>query len=210
MNKRYIIFVAIISLFSSVAMAKSIKSDSTKVLRVTRIDWKPVLEEIFYPEGEKYEIGYTYSSLAPVNTHFPVGLYGEWAGGWAEGWVAFSGEIGVSVTKQTYTMSKDENATYDPLFYSMLGLGVNFNVFSINFNAGIADYKYATTTTSDFISITTNSHKIAAILQPSIHIHIPVDDFEHFISLKVGYNICPSMRDLNGLNIGIGFGGWSD
>ena len=50
--------------------------------------------------------------------------------------------------------------------------------------------------------------KFVAIMQPSIHVHIPVDDFEHFISVKIGYNICPSMHEFDGLNIGIGFGWW--
>ena len=137
MIKKFILIIALVSIYCNVTIAKD--------LVVTR-DVGGIFEDLFYPDGAKYEIGYTYSSIAPVNTLFPVGIYGEWAGEWADGWVAISTEIAANISRQAYTMPKNENATYDPLFYSMLGLGVNFNVFSINFNAGIVDYKYATTT----------------------------------------------------------------
>ncbi len=212
MTKKYTFFIVLLLLpFSNMIMAKPndslqeivVKKDVRKAFVGKFYD---ALENMFYPEGGKYEIGYTYSSVAPANTYFPLGIYGEWAGEWAEGWVALSTEIAFNLSNNTYPLPGKEYVTYAPTLYWLLGLGWNCNVFSINFSAGIVGSSRLTRI--DFLDKTISSNKVNFFLQPSIHVHIPVDDFEHFISLKVGYNICPSLRDFNGLNIGIGFGGW--
>ncbi len=199
MNNKYIFIVIIVTLYYNVA-----KAGDVVVKPDVRGKIEDALEDMFIPDGSKGEIGYTYSSIAPANTYFPLGIYGEWA----YNWIALSAEIGVNVSNKKYAMPKEENATYDPRFYSMLGIGANFNVLSINFIAGIADYKYSQTTIEGDYMKTRKKLKFVAIMQPSIHVHIPVDDFEHFISVKIGYNICPSMHEFDGLNIGIGFGWW--
>ena len=207
MFKRYILAIVLISLGCNFAMAKPKESSNTGFVEK---DWDSIwddfLENMFYPDGCKYEIGYTYASIAPVNTLFPFGVYGEWA----YGWIAVSAEFAANVTDKAYKLSKKTGASYDPHVYFMAGLGANINILSINFNAGVVRYDYEYSSTIDDMLNTTKKQKYAAILQPSIHIHIPVDHWNHFISLKLGYNICPVMHEFNGLNIGVGFGRWYD
>lgn len=205
MLKKSILIFILISLGCNIVIAKPKKSSNTGVVEKDWGSlWGDFLDNMFYPDGGKYEIGYTYASIAPVNTLFPVGFYGEWT----YDWIAVSAEFAANVSDTKYEMSKKAGATYDPYVYFMAGLGANINILSINFNAGVVKYDYKYSSTIDGMLNTTKNKKYAAILQPSIHIHIPVDDWEHFISLKLGYNICPAMHEFNGLNIGIGFGGW--
>lgn len=202
MAKKYIsLIVLLLCHFCNTTFAKDLK-----VVKNHSEAFYDAIDNMFYPDDGKYEIGYTYSSVAPVNTYFPLGIYGEWAGEWAEGWVAISAELALNVSDKMYPVPDKEYATYSPTFYMLLGLGWNCNVFSINLGAGIVDSSRSTKI--NFLDKTISSNRVDFLLQPSIHIHIPVDDFEHFISLKIGYNICPSMHDFNGLNIGVGFGGW--
>ena len=215
MNKLLYFLLGSLLFFSYLpANAKQNKKENNTnhTLRVER-DWDYIwdtMEDIFYPDAIKAEIGYTYSSLAPINTMFPIGLYGEWT----YSYLAVSGEMAAHLSRNPYKFSNKENETYDPLFYAMAGAGVNFNCFSINFNAGIVDYtrqhteEYTVSTEGLYYSssITTHKNAVAFIMQPSIHIHIPLEDYyAHFLSLKIGYNYCPKLPECNGLNIGIGF-----
>lgn len=208
MKKKCFIFFILSFLCCNVAVARSKNNSEVMVVKTNHgAKWGDFFDNMFYPDGySKYEVGYTYASIAPVNTLFPVGFYGEWA----YEWIAVSAEFAANVSETAYEMSKKAGATYDPIVYFMAGLGANINILSINFNAGVVRYDYKYSSTIDGMLNTTKNNKYAAILQPSIHIHIPVDDWEHFISLKLGYNICPAMHEFNGLNIGIGFGGWCE
>ena len=129
MIKRNIFIIILLSLSYNMVEAVTLTS---------KPDWGSIGESMFYPDL-KYEIGYTYASIAPTNTHFPIGFYGAWAGEWAEGWVAFSGEVAFNASNKAYPVLNKEYATYDPIFYLLLGVGWNCNVFSLNFSAGIVD-----------------------------------------------------------------------
>lgn len=163
--------------------------------------------EDLLPYSNYLSLGYSYSSVYPANTMFPMALNAHTT--LFSGYLLLSAEIGVNFDKKEY-VNKDETI-YDPCYYFMAGPGVNFQYFAFDCSFGalrghdITEAKYYQNMGKSSFSTHFLDQKWYFICQPAVYGYIPLDEDDEFLlMLKVGYNIAPSFSEANGLTIGVG------
>ena len=154
----------------------------------------------------KIGVGYSYSSLYPVNTAFPLALnfnfiaedpnYYHWkpTTAWMR-FISYGVEAGVNFDAMEYPLNSDAHTSYDPKAYLVFIPGVYLHYFTIQCGLGMMFGNY------DQSAVLSTSFMI----QPAFVGHIPVLDDDCAITIKLGYNIVPHLPEMNGISLGVGF-----
>lgn len=174
------------------------------------------LFESLTPEDQTWGFGYNYSTCFPLtisanltNSFFYIGT-----------------ELGINLDGKKYHTN-----LYNPIGYLTISPGIYFRYLSINCGMGILLSEYTKTVagndsyTEEFEgnnedesfslngSITNTSYynyqnitnKYHFILKPSITGYIPICDEDFYITINIGYNYTPKIKELNEWSFGVGF-----
>ncbi len=148
------------------------------------------LAYVFEPEDETLGVGYKYSKYFPVTLSLNM----------TRSFVSLFMELGINTDNSIIS-------DYNPRFYMMFSPGLYFRFLSINCGIGILPNDYVMTIdVLDGNVVNTEITKTNYyIIKPSITGYIPISDEDFYITVDVGYNYFPNIKDLNGLSLGLGF-----
>ena len=197
----------IIFLICSIIFTDVLSISAEDVRHITKRSYSNFYAEDLLPEDNYFSVGYSYSSIYPANTMFPMALNAHTT---LFGYLLLSAEIGVNFDKKEY--QKKDEMIYDPCYYIMAGPGVNFQYFAFDCGFGalrghdVIEAKYYRNQGNSSFSTNILDQQWYFICQPALYGYIPIDDGmeELFLMLKVGYNIAPSFSEANGLTLGVG------
>lgn len=96
---------------------------------------------------------------------------------------------------------------YNPDLYMMLSPGLYLRFLSINCGIGYlpGDCVVNLDIENGNVVNTEMTKTNYYMLKPSITGYIPISDEDFYITVDVGYNYSPNIKDLNGLSLGLGF-----
>lgn len=165
------------------------KYSSSSYYKSSGIDWDVA--------DETWGISYNYSKGFPVGISFSYTMNHFYIGG----------DLGVNLKKEKYTLKNNETKIEkgDPVLYLSASPGFYMKYFSVSCGVGfLLDSREATISSSNG-STNTKDLGYSFFAKPAITGYIPIDDDDWFVTLNLGYDICPKFKSLNGISLGIGF-----
>ena len=148
------------------------------------------LAYVFEPEDETLGVGYKYSKYFPVTLSLNM----------TRSFVSLFMELGINTDNSIIS-------DYNPRFYMMFSPGLYFRFMSINCGIGYlpGDYVVNLDIENGNVVNTEKTKTNYYMLKPSITGYIPISDEDFYITVDVGYNYFPNIKELNGLSLGLGF-----
>lgn len=147
------------------------------------------------PEDNIFGLGYNYSKVFPLG--FTIA---------STSWKYLYGavNVGFNFNGENYANSSEE---INPSMFFSVEPGFRMKYFVVSCGVGWLKGK------STYVSKIEDGNpvgwsienKFRMFLQPSVKGFIPICDEAFYLSLNVGYNIVPGFKNLNGLELGVGF-----
>lgn len=162
------------------------KYSSSGYYRSSGIDWDVA--------DETWGISYNYSKCFPVGISFSYTANHFYIGG----------DLGVNLKKYVLKDNETKWEIGDPLFYLSVSPGLYIKYLSVSCGVGFLLDSRETTEFSSNGSTSTKGLGFSFFAKPTITGYIPIDD-DWFVTLNLGYDICPKFKNLNGISLGIGF-----
>ena len=147
--------------------------------------------------------------------HFPVGVSAIGHLGFLElggrdfVWLVLSMDLGGKLDSKEYIIKKTDVTnimnykSYDPKLFLTVTPAIFLKYISVGCGVGFA-YVFETEISSDTKATSTNAESRSFFMtRPQIRGYIPMGSF--CMSIGVGYDFIPKMKDLNGYNVSVGF-----
>lgn len=169
-------------------------------------------------DDDTWGVGYNYSS------GFPVGI----SANYTTSYFYIGGEFGVNFKKKQYILKETqrEKKVGDPIFYLSVNPGLYVKYLSLSCGVGLLfdsreetigqnssssgsfEYENGTISGSTSVEVSTSASAtttgMSLYIKPCLTGYVPISDGDWYITLSVGYNICPKFKDLNGVSFGAG------